>query len=506
MSHRLVLFWFGLVVFLSSALLMILEIVAGRIIAPYVGVSLYTWSSVIGVVLGGLSLGNWLGGRWADNGASEREVGVTLLAAGVASIAVLFLLTVLAPLIQAAQINLLGASFLYVLGLFFIPATLLGVITPILTTMAIKLDSRAGHVVGRMNALAALGSILGTFAAGYWLIQYFGTRNIVICTAVILFIMGGMFLFRYNKRLLAILFIINILIGGGTYLRGGFTAYCDKESAYFCIRVVNAAEMVPRGDARALVLDHLVHGINYRHWPDSLFTPYVHLMDELARYHLAERAATARYFFAGGGAYTSPRAVKAHSPGASITVAEIDRDVTHMARARLFVDTDGMQILHKDARMALVSFADNQFDIVIGDVFNDVIVPYHLLTKEYVALVRAKLAVQGMYVLNVVDVPTDPRLLKSMYKTLGAVFRYVDIWTEAGQVDVKRYTYVISARDTAAMPASIASQQGFKRRWQNVTSRIISTGMDMADIPILTDNYAPVERLSADLVLKEYGL
>lgn len=506
MSKRLVLFWFGLVVFLSSALLMILEIVAGRIIAPYVGVSLYTWSSVIGVVLGGLSLGNWLGGRWADNGAAERQVGITLLASSAASIAILFLLTLIAPLVQAAEINLLGASFIYVLALFFIPSTLLGVITPILTTMAINIDTRAGHIVGRMNALAALGSILGTFAAGYWLIQYFGTRNIVITVAVLLFIMGGLFLFRQNKKPLLILLVINVLIGMGTYVRDGFQTYCDKESAYFCIRVVNAAEMVPRGDARALVLDHLVHGINYRHWPDSLFTPYVHLMDELVQFHLGEQAATASYFFAGGGAYTSPRAVKAHSPQASITVSEIDKDVTHIASKRLFVDIEGMRVMHMDARMALMTLPEKQFDVVVGDVFNDVIVPYHLLTREYVALIKSRLTDKGIYVLNVVDVPTDPLLLKSMYKTLKAEFLHVDLWIEAKQLNVKRYTYVISARNNAPMPESIQSRKGFKRSWLNITNKVISSGTQMADIPLLSDDYAPVERLSADLVLKEHGI
>ena len=506
MSKRLVLFWFGLVVFLSSALLMILEIVAGRIIAPYVGVSLYTWSSVIGVVLGGLSLGNWLGGRWADSGAGEREVGITLLASSAASIAVLLLLTLIAPMIQAAEINLLGASFIYVLALFFVPSTLLGIITPILTTMAIGIDSRAGHIVGRMNALAALGSILGTFAAGYWLIQYFGTRNIVISVAILLFIMGGLFLFRSNKRPLLVLLIVNVLIGSGAYLRGGMQGYCDKESAYFCIRVVNAAEMVPRGDARALVLDHLVHGINYRHWPDTLFTPYVHMMDELVMFHLGKEAKTANYFFAGGGAYTSPRAVKAHSPDASITVSEIDKDVTRIAEERLFLDSEGMRIMHMDARMALESLPEKQFDVVVGDVFNDVIVPYHLLTREYVALIKSRLTENGIYVLNVVDVPTDPLLLKSMYKTLRAVFEHVDLWIEDKQVNVKRYTYVISARSHAPMPDHIQSQKGFKRQWLNITDKVISTGTQLADIPLLRDDYAPVERLSADLVLKEHGI
>ena len=60
----------GLIVFVSSACMMVLELVAGRIVAPYVGVSLYTWTTIIGVILAGMSLGNYLGGRMADRWAS----------------------------------------------------------------------------------------------------------------------------------------------------------------------------------------------------------------------------------------------------------------------------------------------------------------------------------------------------------------------------------------------------------------------------------------------------
>ncbi|MGB5832134.1 MAG: fused MFS/spermidine synthase, partial [Thiohalocapsa sp.] len=81
--RRGVLAGYAVTVFLSSALLLVLEIVAGRLIAPYVGVSLYTWTSVIGVILAGLSLGNWIGGVWADRGGNGRSVGLVLAGAGV---------------------------------------------------------------------------------------------------------------------------------------------------------------------------------------------------------------------------------------------------------------------------------------------------------------------------------------------------------------------------------------------------------------------------------------
>jgi hypothetical protein len=136
--------WYAVVIFLSSAALLVLEIAAGRLIAPYVGVSLYSWTAIIGVILAGLSLGNWAGGVLADRGAGEHTAGTSLAAAGASSIAILWILTLVAPVVQARAYNLLGASFLYVLALFFLPVMLLGVITPLLTTLALKLDTRSG--------------------------------------------------------------------------------------------------------------------------------------------------------------------------------------------------------------------------------------------------------------------------------------------------------------------------------------------------------------------------
>ena len=141
-------------------------------------------SALIGVILAGLSVGNWLGGVWADRGAGGRAAGWTLIAAGLASFAILLILSLVAPAIQRSQISLLGASLLLVCALFFLPALLLGVVTPLLTTLSLRLSPRTGHIVGMMHALAALGSIAGTFIAGYWLIPAFGSRAVVIASAL----------------------------------------------------------------------------------------------------------------------------------------------------------------------------------------------------------------------------------------------------------------------------------------------------------------------------------
>ena len=113
--------WFGATIFLSSAILLVIEITAGRLIAPYVGVSIYSWTSIIGVILAGLSLGNWLGGRWADRGGNEKSAGIVLALAGVFCLFSLLALSLVAPLLQKSRLDLVSASFLYVLSMFFVP-------------------------------------------------------------------------------------------------------------------------------------------------------------------------------------------------------------------------------------------------------------------------------------------------------------------------------------------------------------------------------------------------
>ncbi|MCF7991212.1 MAG: fused MFS/spermidine synthase [Thiohalocapsa sp.] len=491
---------YALTVFLSSALLLVLEIVAGRLVAPYVGVSLYTWTSIIGVILAGLSLGNWIGGVWADRGGSGRSVGMVLVAGGLYCILSLAMLDALGAALQASGATLLTASFVFASVLFFVPAALIGVVTPLLTTLSLRLDDRAGHVIGRMHALAAVGSISGTFAAGYWLVQALGTRTVVLTTGLLLLALGAPFL-RGIHRAAQVLLVVAVLATGLLVgLRQGLASSCDRESSYFCIRVVDQSADAPFGEARGLVLDHLLHGINHRDQPAMLIAPYVHGIDELAYAHFGERYdAGLRWFFAGGGAYTQPRALQVLSPDSQITVAELDPAVTRTAVERLYLNPDGMQIVHRDARLALLD-AEAPFDVVVGDVFHDVAIPYHLVTKEFAALVKARLRPGGLYAMNVVDAFPDPLLIKAIVKTLASEFSYVDLWME-GPPEAARVTFIVTASDARQLPKTVAARGSFPRSWTRMTEDLMAFGRSPRTLPLLTDNYAPVERLISDLLI-----
>ena len=175
--------------FAGSGCLLVLEIVAGRVLAPTLGVSLYTWTSVIGVVLGGVSLGNYLGGWIADRWPTRSVLGL-VYAAAAASLLVLALL----PFADSLQLPRSVSALLQVLWLtavvFLLPATVLGAPTTFLTRLALDRVDRTGRVVGRIQAAAALGSIAGTFLTGFLLISWIGTRHIVAAVAGILFLLA----------------------------------------------------------------------------------------------------------------------------------------------------------------------------------------------------------------------------------------------------------------------------------------------------------------------------
>jgi len=499
--------WYSITIFVSSAILLVLEITAGRLIAPYVGVTIYSWTSIIGVILAGLSLGNWLGGLWADKGGDESSTGIVLALAAVFSLSSLLVLSWIAPLLQNSQLDLISSSFLYVLAMFFIPAVLLGIPTPLLTTLALHLDQRTGHIVGRMHALAAMGSIIGTFITGFVLIQYIGSRNIIILSALILLALALPFFRTISLKFSALILTLGVAVVLLTYHQQGFSNPCDHESNYFCLRVVDSSDQASYGTAKALVLDHLVHGINHESEADLLIAPYVHLMQELVEHHFTpQQVPELDYFFAGGGSYTQPRAVKAAFPRSQVTVAELDPTVTATVQQQMYVDTQDMDVIHGDARTILYRLADKRFDVVVTDAFHDIAIPYHLVTQEYIQLVKSRLNEGGLFTTNVVDAFPNPKMVKSLLKTLEQEFDHVNIWLDDIPQQPQRMTFVISASNKAIKSDIIDSRRGFKRRWFRINNPLQQSGTPMDDLPVFSDDYVPVERLIADLLLTTEGL
>jgi hypothetical protein len=105
-----------------------------------------------------------------------------------------------------------------------------------------------------------------------------------------------------------------------------------------------------------------------------------------------------------------------------------------------------------------------------------------------------------------VDAFPDPRLVKSILKTLANEFSQVHVWLQAIPDGQERVTYVVSASNAAEPPMSLESAHGFSRTWFRVTEPVLNTGTPLSALPVLTDDYVPVERLVASLLLGQSGI
>ncbi len=169
----------SITVFFSSFCIMVLELVAARLIAKYLGSSLYTWTSVIGIVLAGITIGNYLGGRIADRFNARKALSVLFLISSVACVLTVIINNFVGGLIWLWNLNWPVRVFSHVFLVFWIPSTLLGMISPVVAKMALDRGLPTGRTVGDIYAWGAAGSIAGTFAAGYYLIAMMGTIAII---------------------------------------------------------------------------------------------------------------------------------------------------------------------------------------------------------------------------------------------------------------------------------------------------------------------------------------
>lgn len=502
-------FWrqagYAATLFFSSGAALVVEIVASRLLAPYVGMSLYTWTAVIAVVLAGLSIGHWIGGVLAgrgDVGAGCRWVALALAAAGLTTLASLVLLRPLAAPVLEAALGPIAAIVLLTTGLFLLPSLFVGIVSPILTKLAIDDDpERRGRVLGRMYALGAVGSIFGTLSAGYFFLAWIGSIGTMIAVAAAYGVMAAGFAIAgwRGGRVATVTAtaVIAVAAAGLTALGTGEAAFegpCLEESDYYCMRVEDLGAVTGRA-SRVLVLDHLGHGINDRDDPTEFHSSYLQLTQEMVDRRFHGRAPDA--FFIGGGAFTLPRAWAARYGGAADQlVAEIDPVVTEVARDHLWFDPTHVDVAHEDARALMQSLpAEPRFDVVFGDAFHDISIPAHLVTEEFSREVATRLRPGGMYAINVIDSARRPEFVLAFVRTLRRAFDAVEVWMDVEHLDDQGHiTYLVVASDQPSPGGRLRSSQD-DRAWIRWPPDRLDRAVAKVDPPVLTDDFAPVDRL-----------
>jgi predicted membrane-bound spermidine synthase len=521
-SHLLPPWQTYLLAFSASACTLIIELVAGRIMAPLIGVSLYTWTSIIGVVLAGISLGNFLGGKLADRFASRRLLGLLFVVSGLAGLSILYTATAFASYRGPSSFPLVLKIVTFTAALFFVPSCVLGTISPLLVKLTLCDLSQSGNAVGKIYAVSTAGSIFGTFATGFHLISRFGTRTVVLGVGLACFLLAVLagdwsWRGRGGRVGAGLLLAVGLGIGDWGLSSDVLKSDCLRETNYYCIKV---HDQESNGEpVKVLVLDHLVHSYNSLEKPEKLTYGYEYVYAALAEY-LARQPqsgsgagrpeAALSSLFIGGGGYTFPRYLEARYPNSVIDVMEIDPEVTEVAIERLGVNPAGqIRTINLDARLAIEEMpADQKYDLVLGDAFHGYSVPYHLTTKEFNDAVRAHMTERGIYMLNIIDGRTGV-FARSISRTMRATFPYVaaipiienyadymrGLWVIVGaQQPIERASYLAAAEITPRADIAAHLWDGAK------LDEFLASGYSV----VITDDYAPVDNLLAP-VFEESG-
>lgn len=483
---------------------MVLELIAARILAPYIGVSLYSWTSIIGVILAGIALGNYLGGKIADRLASPTVLAMIFLAGSLATMAVLPAVKTIASADWFHHMPLMLDFVTKVLCIFFLPAVILSMVSPMVIKLTLADLGQTGGVVGTIYAFSTVGAIIGTFLTGFYFILWFGTRMIVWLIAAILILTGILAWFSWKipgrwhlsprNLIMWIITIIVIITSVILYqFRESWQESYTKESNYYAIRVVDEY------NAKVLYLDRLVHSFVFPDDPTAFSYDYLRTFSDIVS-HVTMENRTPSVLHLGGGGYSFPRYMEVIYPGSINEVVEIDPAVTEVAYEELGLPRGtSIKTYNQDARLFLRQRnTEKKYNIVIGDVFNDLSTPYHLTTLEFDKLVKANMEADGIYLVNIIDDYLSGRYMPSFTYTLQHAFTYVYLFgTQVELTDAtdstayaRRNTFVIAATDR---------QIDFGAYTYTITGAKLSEYLAKRKPILLTDDYAPTDILVAPI-------
>lgn len=419
------------IVFFTGAIVMILELVGSRILAPTLGTSIYVWTSLIGIILGAMSLGYYLGGRLSDKDPNIRTFSNLLLASG---LFVFFIIIMKKPILEASvYFELKYAAIFAAIVLFAVPGILLGAISPYSVRLALKNIETSGNTVGNLYAISTFGSIIGTFSAGFYLIPSFGSTNILYGLAIGLFIISLIANSKKDKAFRSLIVFLALIGVSAAVDASETTRYLvDADSEYNHIRVYD----VESGE-KTLRIMSVENAYDSGMYLDS---------DELAFayskfFRLAEtfNANIKRAAVFGGAAYTVPKDILKRSDSASVDVVEIDPKTTEIAEKYFDLDVNNkrLKIYHEDARQFLNEKTRNgseKYDAVYNDAFSSTCtVPFQLTTVEAIREIYGILDENGVYVMNLISSIRGEKseFFRSELKTMRSVFKNVYIFPAA---------------------------------------------------------------------------
>ncbi|MDX1510052.1 MAG: fused MFS/spermidine synthase [Nitriliruptorales bacterium] len=471
-------------VFFASASVLVLEILAGRLLAPYVGVTLETFTGIIGTILAGIALGAWLGGRAADRTDPRKLLAPLLIVGG----ALAFLSIPIVDWLGSGMRGGTPATIVTLAALgFFAPAAVLSAVTPVVVKIRLSSLEETGRVVGMLSAVGTAGALVGTFSTGFILVAAWPTRPVIRALAIALVIVGVALAAR--TRTWSTGLVVVALVAGAMSFASAHP--CEVESAYFCARVIADEDDPTR---RTLWLDTLRHSKVDVDDPTHLEFSYAQTLSDVIE-SLAPPGEPLDVLHIGGGGFSMPRYLRATRPGTHSTVLELDPKLIEIGREHLALTLEDIDVITGDARLNIEDVQLQSMDLVIGDAFGGISVPWHLTTREFVEAIRDVLRPGGTYALNLIDYG-DRRFARAELATIADVFEHVAVFAPEGRLgeDPEGGNFIMVASDEPIEVAAILARNASRGDDEAVLVGEELTRF-IGDARVLTDDHAPVDQL-----------
>ena len=492
-----------IVVFGSGAVLMALEIVGSRLLAPYFGSSVYVWGSLISIFLAALSLGYYLGGLAADRWPRATMLAMTLSVAG----ALILVLPITSrPILEAFSAWDLGprlSPLLASVALFVLPSILLGATSPFAIKLAATDLATVGNTAGLLYAISTAGSIAGTLLTAFVLIPSMGVRAILYTLGSALLAFSGLLAWEVARVLRPVvtsgLLLLVLVTSGLAQSISGLRVLFEKDTVYHRIRIHED------GSWRYLRFDRSLQGGMLLRNPlvsPLRYTDYIHLA---WIFHPAIK----RVLVVGLGAGSIPKRFLQDYPEVTVDSVELDPVVVEVAERFFSVTEDRRhRIIVQDGRH-YIRRAETTYDLIVMDAYFAEGIPFHLTTREFLAQAKAHLAPGGIIAANIVGAlgGSNSKLFRSIYKTYAAEFAGLypfPVGFQQGHEEDAARTIILVATDKAGIPKAAMMAALEKLRKEMKISSVVSRSylgdyyekaVPTADVPLLTDDYAPVDIL-----------
>ena len=480
-------------IFLCGAALMIIELTGSRILAPFLGTSLVVWTSLIGIILASLSLGAWWGGSLADRHPQARILGRIVLLAAWATAGIGLSKTWVLEFLQGTG-TLHIVTIVATIALFAPAAVLLGMVAPFAVRLCLEDPAYTGRTAGRLYAISTVGSIVGTFLAGFVLIAWVGSTSILFITAATL-VLASWMAEPSTKTLKGVSLVIFGLAVFFTRQQDSWReqrGFLDTDTPYSRVLVYTSKEegtnrptreMVtgPQGRQSAMYVDD----------PTALAVPYTRFY-RLAEYYRPEMR---RMLVLGGGGYSFPKYALAHYPELLIDVVELDPGMTALARTHFALKNNPrLRIIEEDARIFLQK-TESKYDVILCDVFTShYSIPFHLVTVEAIALMRSALAPDGVILVNLLASPEGVanRFYKALYATFKTAFPLIQTFAVTDPADGNLWQNLILAASSGPTP-NVSNDADIQKMLAHALPAPLES------IPPFTDEFAPVDRYITEL-------